>query len=57
MRQFQGERKYSPLSRLASIKLGLHETLNVYVRHFNEELATIHNLQENGVLMAAISGV
>ena len=43
MSQFQGARKYAPLSRLASIKLGLHETLKVYVRRFNEELATIHN--------------
>ena len=29
----------------------------MYVRCFNEELATIHNPQENRVLMAAISGV
>ena len=36
------------LSRLASIK--------AYVKRFNEELATIHNPQENEVLMAAISG-
>ena len=58
MSQFQGARKYTtPLSRLASIKQGLHETLKAYVRRFNEELATIHNPQENGVLMAAISGV
>ena len=58
MFQFQGARKYAtPLSRLASIKQWLHETLKAYVRHFNEELATIHNPQENGVLMAAISGV
>ena len=58
MCQFQGVRKYAtPLSCLASIKQGLSETLKVYVRRFNEELATIHNPQENGVLMAAISGV
>ena len=29
----------------------------MYVKRFNEELATIHNLQENGVLMAVILGV
>ena len=33
------------------------ETLKAYVKHFNEELATIHNPQENEVLIAAISGV
>ena len=44
MRQFQGARKYAtPLSRLASIKQGPNETLKVYVRCINEELATIHN--------------
>ena len=58
MRQFQGARKYtSPLIRLASIKQGSNETLKAYVRHFNEELAIIDNLQENGVLMALILGV
>ena len=58
MRQFQGARKYAtPLSHLASIKQGLHETLKAYFRRFNEELETIHNPQENGVLMAAISRV
>ena len=58
MCQFQGARKYAtPLSHLASIKQGMHETLKAYVRHFNEELTTIHNLQENDVLMATISGV
>ena len=58
MRQFQGARKYAtPLSYLANIKQGLHETFKVYVRRFNKELETIHNPQENGVLMAAISGV
>ena len=58
MRQFQGARKYAtPLSRLASIKQGPNETLKSYVKPFNEELATIHNPQENGVLMAAISRV
>ena len=58
MRQFQEARKYAtPLSRLASIKQGSNETLKAYVKHFNEELATIHNLQENGVLMAVILGV
>ena len=45
------------LSRLASIKQGLHETLKAYVTRFNKKLVTIHNLQENCVLMAAISGV
>ena len=58
MRQFQGARKCTtPLSRPASIKQGPNETLKAYVRRFNEELATIHNPQENGVLMAAISRV
>ena len=58
MRQFQGARKYAtPLSSLASIKQEPNKTLKAYVRRFSEELATIHNPQENGVLMAAISGV
>ena len=58
MRQFQGARKYAtPLSSLASIKQRPNKTLKTYVKRFNEELATIHNPQENGVLMAAISGV
>ena len=47
----------TPLSLLASIKQGSNETLRAYVRRFNEELATIHNPQENRVLMAAISEV
>ena len=58
LRQFQGVRNdATPLSRLASIKQGSNETLKAYVRLFNEELATIHNPQENEVLMAVISGV
>ena len=58
MRQFQGARKYAtPLSRLASIKQGPSETLKAYVKRFNKELATIHNPQENGVLMVVISKV
>ena len=58
MRQFQWARKYATLlSRLASIKQGPNETLKAYVKRFNKELATIHNLQENGVLLAVISGV
>ena len=58
MRQFQGACKYAtPLSRLASIKQGQTETLKAYIKRFNEELKTIHNPQENGVMMAAISGV
>ena len=58
MRQFQGARKYAtPLSRLASIEQGPSETLKAYVKRFNKELATIHNPQENGVLMVAISRV
>ena len=58
MHQFQGGRKYATLlSRLASIKHGSNETLKAYVKRFNEELATIHNPQENEVLMAAISRV
>ena len=58
MRQFQGARKYAtPLSRLASIKQRPSETLKAHVRRFKKELATIHNPQEKGVLMAVISGV
>ena len=51
-------RKYAtPLSQLASIKQGPNETLKAYVRCFNKELATIHNPQENRVLMVAMIGV
>ena len=58
MRQFQGAHKYAtPLSRLASIKQGPNETLKGVHQCFNNELTTIHNSQENGVMMAAISGV
>ena len=58
MRQFQGAHKYvTPLSRLASIKKGPSETLKSYIKHFNDELTMIHNTQENGVMMAAISEV
>ena len=58
MRQFQGARKYATsLSHLANIKQGSNETLKAYIKHFNEELATIHNPQENRILMATISGV
>ena len=57
MRQFQGACKYAtPLSCLPSIKQGLNETLKAYIKHFNDELTTIHNPQENRVMMAAISG-
>ena len=42
---------------MASIKQGSNETLKAYAKCFNKELATIHNLQENRVLMVAISGV
>ena len=31
--------------------------LNAYIKRFNDVLATIHNPQENRVMMAAISGV
>ena len=58
MRQFQGVKRYAtPLSRLASIKQGLNDTLKMYVKCFIEELETIHNLQKNEVLMVAISRV
>ena len=53
----RSEKVRDPLSRLASIKQGSNETLKVYVRRFNKELATIHNPQENGVLMEAILGI
>ena len=44
MHQFQGARKYvTPLSRLANIKQGLNETFKAYIKHFNDELPTIHN--------------
>ena len=56
--QFQGARKYvTPLSRFVSIKQGPNKTLKLYIHHFNDELTTIHNPQENGMMMAAISGV
>ena len=55
MCQFQGACKYpTPLSCLASIKQGPSETLKVYIKSFNDGLTTIHNPQENGVMMAAI---
>ena len=58
MHQFQGARKYViPISHLVSIKQGLNETVKSYIKCFNDELATIHKPQENGVMMAAISGV
>ena len=58
MCQFQGAHKYATLlSRLASIKQGPSETLKSYVKHFNDKLTMIHNPQENGVMMATISGV
>ena len=57
MCQFQGARNYATLlSRLASIKQGPNETLKAYIKRFNDKLKTIHNPQENGVMMAAISG-
>ena len=56
MHQFQGARKYmTSLSRFASIKQGPSETLKSYIKRFNDELTTIHNPQENGVMMEAIS--
>ena len=45
------------LSHHASIKQGPNETLKSYIKHFNDELTKIHNPQENGVMMVAISGV
>ena len=58
MGQFKGVRKYiTLLSRLTSIKQGPNETLKVYIKCFNDELTTIHNPQENGVMMAAIFGL
>ena len=58
MRQFQRAYKYAaPLSCLASIKQGTNETLKSYIKHFNDELTTIHNPQENKVMMEVISGV
>ena len=58
MCQFQGARKYViPLRHIASIKQGPNETLKVYIKRFNDELMTMHNPQENGVMMVAISGV
>ena len=58
LHQLQGARKHAtPLSLLASIKQGLNETLKTYIKRFNEELKMIHNPQENGVMMAAISRV
>ena len=58
IRQFQGARKYTAtLSYLASIKQGPNAMLKAYIKCFNDELATIHNPQENGVMMAAISRI
>ena len=55
---FQGAHKHAtPLSHLASIKQGPNDTLKAYIKHFNDELTTIHNPQENGVIMAVISRV
>ena len=31
--------------------------LKAYIKHFIDEVTTIHNPQENGVMMVAISGV
>ena len=51
-------RKYATrLSRLASIKQGPNEMLKAYIKRFNDELITIHNPQENMVMMTAIFGV
>ena len=47
----------TPLSRLASIKQGPNEMLKAYIKRFNNKLKTIHNPQENKVMMVAISGV
>ena len=44
MCQFQGACKYATsLSRLANIKQGPNKTLKSYIKHFNDELTTIHN--------------
>ena len=42
---------------MASIKEGSNETVKAYIKRFNDKLATIHNPQENGVMMTIISGV
>ena len=58
MCQFQEACKYAThLSCLTSINQGPNETLKAYIKHFNDKLTTIHNPQENGVMMAAIFGV
>ena len=58
MCQFQGSCKYTTyLSLPASIKKGPNETMKAYIKYFNDELTIIHNPQENGVMMAIISGV
>ena len=58
LRQLQGTCKYATLlSRVANIKQGPNEMLKAYIKHFNNELTTIHNPQENGVMMAVIFGV
>ena len=45
MHQFQGARKHATLlSLLVSIKQGPNETLKAYIKRFNDELTTIHNL-------------
>ena len=53
-----GARKHAtPLSRLARIKQGPNAMLKLYIKHFNDELTTIHNPKGNGLMMAAMSEV
>ena len=51
------EKVRNPSKSFGQHQARVNKTLKVYVKCFNEELATIHNSQENGVLMEMISGV
>ena len=53
----RSEKVSNPSKSFGQYQARVNETLKAYVKRFNEELATIHNPQENGVLMAAISRV
>ena len=58
MRQFQGACKYATrLSHFSIIEQGPNETFKAYIKRFNDKLTMINNCQDNGVMMAAISGV
>ena len=53
----RNEEVRNPSKSFGQHQAKVKRALKAYVKCFNEELATIHNLQENEILMAAISGV